>query len=286
MSEQQKPQKKHPFKLLALTLGMVALLGVGGKMYVDHAEQQRQEEVFVAEVGRMPHPKGENKGEPDLHIAARLNLPALTVSLLNQGADVHAKNNDGWTSLHWAARNDASSMAAVLLESGADVHAKNNDGWTSLYIAARNDASSVAGLLLKAGADVHAKDDYGKMPLHAAAAHNAAAVAAVLLKQGADVHAKDNDGETPLHKIFGSDMDAARVARAGGFSRTVAAFLEKRRRVTPTDAVNTPLHHLTTSEDADASAVAGMLLRSCLKTPCGPPQGSSKRSVRRAFFIG
>ena len=27
-------------------------------------------------------------------------------------------------------------------------------------------------------------------------------------------------------------------------------------------------------------------LRSCLKTPCGPPQGSSKRSVRRAFFIG
>ena len=28
------------------------------------------------------------------------------------------------------------------------------------------------------------------------------------------------------------------------------------------------------------------LLRSCLKTPYGPPQGSSKRSVRRAFFIG
>ena len=85
MSEQQKPQKKYPFKLLALILGMVALLGVGGKMYVDHAEQQRQEEVFVAEVGRMPHPKGENKGEPDLHIAVRLNLPVLTISLLNQG---------------------------------------------------------------------------------------------------------------------------------------------------------------------------------------------------------
>ena len=27
-------------------------------------------------------------------------------------------------------------------------------------------------------------------------------------------------------------------------------------------------------------------VRSCLKTPCGPSQGSSKRSVRRAFFIG
>ena len=39
---------------------------------------------------------------------------------------------------------------------------------------------------------------------------------------------------------------------------------------------------------ADKSHVtpAVAILRSCLKTPCGPPQGSSKRSVRRAFFIG
>ena len=197
-----EPQKKPPFKRLAVVLGVVALLVVGGKMYVDHAEQvaleqqrqeqaaleqqrqeqvvleqqrqeqaalekqrqeqaalekqrqeqaalekqrqeqaalekqrqeqaaleqqrqeqaalerqrqeqaaleqqrqeqaalekQRQEQVFVAEVGRMPHPRGMNKGETDLHIAARLNLPVLTISLLNQGADVHAKDNNGET---------------------------------------------------------------------------------------------------------------------------------------------------------------------------------------------
>ena len=47
-----EPQKKPPFKRLAVVLGVVALLVVGGKMYVDHAEQvalekQRQEQVAL-----------------------------------------------------------------------------------------------------------------------------------------------------------------------------------------------------------------------------------------------
>ena len=50
-------------------------------------EQQRQEQVFVAEVGRKPRPRGMYRGETDLHIAARLNLPVLTRSLLTQGAN-------------------------------------------------------------------------------------------------------------------------------------------------------------------------------------------------------
>ena len=71
-------QKKTRFKLLAIGLGVVALL-VGGKMYVDHAEQaaleqQRQEQAFVEEVGRVPDPQEKT----DLHVAARLNLPVLT----------------------------------------------------------------------------------------------------------------------------------------------------------------------------------------------------------------
>ena len=78
----------------------------------------------------MPHPKGMNKGETDLHIAARLNLTVLTISLLNQGADIHAKDKTelGRTPLHTAAVGDASATAKVLLNQGADVHAKNNNG--------------------------------------------------------------------------------------------------------------------------------------------------------------
>ena len=60
-------------------------------------EQQRQEQIFVAAVGRRPHPQGAKRGEPDLHIAARLNLPVLVISLLKQGAAFQAKGNEGET---------------------------------------------------------------------------------------------------------------------------------------------------------------------------------------------
>ena len=146
-------------------------------------EKQRQEEAFVAEVGRMPHPRGMNKGETDLHIATRLNLPLMTISLLNQGADVHAKDNDGRTSLHVAAVVDASATAEVLLNQGADVHAKDSNGET---------------------------------PLHVAAKCNASATAEVLLNQGADVHAKDNNGVTPPDKVWSNNETAEVLRRYGG----------------------------------------------------------------------
>ena len=287
-----EPQKKPPFKRLAVVLGVVALLVVGGKMYVDHAEQvaleqqrqeqaaleqqrqeqvvleqqrqeqaalekqrqeqaaleqqrqeqaalerqrqeqaaleqqrqeqaalekQRQEQVFVAEVGRMPHPRGMNKGETDLHIAARLNLPVLTISLLNQGADVHAKDNNGETPLHYAAWKNAFATAEVLLNQGADVHAKADDGATSLHLATVKDASGTAEVLLKGGADVHAKADDGETPLHLATVKDASGTAEVLLKGGGDANAKDNNGETPLHYAAGNNASGtAEVLLKGG----------------------------------------------------------------------
>ena len=193
MSEEQQhhlalPQKNSLFKRLVVVLGVIALL-VGGKVYVAHAEQgvlekQHEEQAFVTEVGRMPHPKGRNKGEPDLHITVRLNLPLLTISLLNQGADVHAKDNDGDTPLHRAAFKDASSTAAVLLSQGADVHAKDNDGDTPLHRTASDNASSTATVLLSQGADANAKNNDGDTPLHTATRNYAAETAEVLRRYG------------------------------------------------------------------------------------------------------
>ena len=164
-------------------------------------ENRRQEQAFIAEVGRPPHPDGMNNGDTDLHVAARLNLPLLTVSLLEQGADVHARNTDRWTPLHAAAREDASAAAQVLLEQGADVNARNKDGWTPLHAAAKQDASAAAGVLLKQKTDVNAPETlFGWTPLHLAAAkEDASATAEVLLKHNADVNAKDKFGWTPLH---------------------------------------------------------------------------------------
>ena len=164
-------------------------------------ERQSQEQAFIAEVGRPPHPGGMNNGDTDLHTAAGLNLPLLTVSLLEQGADVHAQNKDGWTPLHVAARENASASAGVLLQRGADVHAKNKDGWTPLHVAARENASATAEVLLEQKADVNAREKlFGWTPLHLAAAkEDASATAQVLLEQKADLNARDKFGWTPLH---------------------------------------------------------------------------------------
>ena len=46
---------------------------------------------------------------------------------------------------------------------GADVNAKDNNGWTPLHFA--SDRKNVAEFLIKKGADVNAKDAYGFTPL-------------------------------------------------------------------------------------------------------------------------
>ena len=81
---------------------------------------------------------------------------------LKNGADVNAKDDDGWTALIYAVRwsNVSSTKATVkmLIDAGADVNAISNDGWTALMLAAirSNNISteSTVKLLLDAGADL------------------------------------------------------------------------------------------------------------------------------------
>ena len=179
------------------------------RLVAEQAEKQRQEQAallekqrqaFVAKVGRMPYPGGKNnKGATDLHIATEQNLPAVIISLLNQGADVNAEGKIGYTPLFFAAFNNASEAAEVLLKHGADANAKYKIGYTPLHAAAVHNAPETAEVLLKYGAYVNAKFKEGFTPLYAAAEANAPEVAEILLKYGADVNAKTKEEFTPLH---------------------------------------------------------------------------------------
>jgi len=57
--------------------------------------------------------------------------------LLDKGASVECKNNDGETALHVMARRRRLGCVIALLSSGANVNATSNDGSTSLHIAAK-----------------------------------------------------------------------------------------------------------------------------------------------------
>jgi ankyrin repeat protein len=67
-----------------------------------------------------------------------------------------------WSPGHWGSR---------LLEKGADVECKSNNGRTPLWWAAENGHEAAVKLLLEKGADVESKDDDGQTLLSRAAIH-------------------------------------------------------------------------------------------------------------------
>ena len=108
------------------------------------------------------------------------------------------REHDDDTPLHLAAANGHAAVATLLIDNKADINAKNNSGYTPLHLAALNGKEAVATLLIAKGAQVNAKDKYGYTPLHWAAFHGRKEVAALLIANGAQVNARDNDGKTPL----------------------------------------------------------------------------------------
>lgn len=99
-------------------------------------------------------------GMTALHMAALPGAsPEITAVLIDNGADVDAKNVVGETPLITAARNNSLKTAKVLIEKGADVNARKNNGWTALVHALRHDFTEMIKLLKKYGAEVANIDD-------------------------------------------------------------------------------------------------------------------------------
>jgi len=76
--------------------------------------------------------------------------------MLQHGADPNTRdqrNGAGSTPLHCAARNDRLNAAEILLDFGADVNAKNDDGLTPLDMTKMSKKQKVADLLLSRGGE-------------------------------------------------------------------------------------------------------------------------------------
>ena len=151
----------------------------------------------------------DNWGKAPLHVAALRDALNVAKLLIAEGADVNAKDIRDYTPLHQAAYNNATAVAKLLIAEGADVHAAEaNEGKTLMHIAVSNDAVEFTKLLIAGGADIHAEAS-----LHVAAFHNAVEVAKLLIDNGADMQAQDNDGDTPLD-----------LAKANGYQEIIALF--------------------------------------------------------------
>ena len=85
---------------------------------------------------------------------------------LAKGVDIDAVDSvSGITPLAWAVIRGQSQMAELLVQHGADVNAKNNDGGTSLHAAAFLGRVEIVKLLVQHEADINAKNNDGETPM-------------------------------------------------------------------------------------------------------------------------
>ena len=134
---------------------------------------------------------GFTAGKADVADAAMRSDLVTLRALLQQKADVNARQVDGATALHWAVFRDNLDAARLLISAGAKVDAMNRDGITPLHMASLYGNTAMIQTLLNAGADAKQKGPQGETMLMLAARNGNPDAIKLLLAAGADVNAKE-----------------------------------------------------------------------------------------------
>jgi cytohesin len=166
---------------------------------------------------------GNIRGRTPLYWAAWTGEMEIAELLIDAGADVNAKNDEGRTPLDLAIQNSdwshvrrkRTEIAALLRKHGGKTGEWLKAG-ESIHIAARVGHIEAVKQHLAEGADVNAKGEKGETPLHGAAFTGRMEVVELLIENGTDVNAKDEDGKTPLDHAeaeWEGDVDEVNAAR-------------------------------------------------------------------------
>jgi ankyrin repeat protein len=159
-----------------------------------------------------------NYGFTPLHLACNGRSPdsELIQRLIVNGADVNARLDRGLTSLHWAASSGDLKAAKLLIDHGADLNAYDNGCYgTPLQMAINScPKEEMAVLLVERGAKLNQKFSFGNTELHLAALKGYADLARVLVGHGADVNAANEYHHTALY-----------YAAKHGYRRTTDALI-------------------------------------------------------------
>ena len=84
--------------------------------------------------------------------------------LIDNGADLEARTNDGWHPIHSASRWNQTEAIKVLLMKGANINAQTNSDQTALHIAASDKECKdcLKVLLENENADISLKNSLGE----------------------------------------------------------------------------------------------------------------------------
>ncbi|MBN1212652.1 MAG: ankyrin repeat domain-containing protein [candidate division Zixibacteria bacterium] len=137
--------------------------------------------------------------------------------LIDNKVDVNQKTIDqGITPLFSAASFGQDEIFRLLIDNGAKINIKNNDGETPLFWALNPFSIEEARLLIEKGADVNARSNFNQTPLHNVAGRGTVAIAQLLLDHGADINAANNNGWVPLTHACWSGPEMVRFLILNG----------------------------------------------------------------------
>lgn len=129
---------------------------------------------------------------------------------------LECKDKEGNTMLYWASKYGFNSFCNLLINNGADVNTRNNNGETPLFVAASNNLGDVQNSpsgrednpyarkdsvilsLIRGNANVNIADFKKFTPLMNACINDRPFAVAILIKNGANVNIKDKLGNTAL----------------------------------------------------------------------------------------
>ena len=88
----------------------------------------------------------------DLVDSAKYRYVVRVQSLIKQGANVNAKDENGWSALMFASTQGDLELVKFLVENGADINVRNKNGFTAITEATRNKYLEVVQYLKSKGA--------------------------------------------------------------------------------------------------------------------------------------
>jgi ankyrin repeat protein len=156
--------------------GNTALMSLGDPRTIEGLDKARVLVSSGADVSIL-----NNDGQTALMLAASEGNAELIRFLGASDTDINRKNRSlGATPLMQGASRGSVETVQVLLDLGADLEVRDNEGRTALMYAASNGTDDVVTLLLEAGADTSAVDKYGRTALSIAEAQGWRTIASAL----------------------------------------------------------------------------------------------------------
>jgi len=214
--------------LLLTTIAAVVLVGCGPSVDIHQAAEAGNITVvkYHLDAGVNVNVEDNFFNRTPLHHAAIEDQKEIVELLIDNSADVNAKDVNGYTPLDWAITFMHPELADVLqqhgakhgsirnavefgniealkefLDAGADVNeGKSRGDLTPLHYAALRGHKEITELLIAKGAGLNAKYVGGETPLHYAAQYDHTEIAELLISKGADLNVRTRDGQTLLHR--------------------------------------------------------------------------------------